>query len=273
MQAWKQIENEQLSADGSHALYTLKPDVGDAETVIYNANTKQERRFPRLEKASFTYDGSYLIGLRKPSRDTVLYYKRKEKGDDLKKMDSLLVWDLQQPEPTVYPSVYDYKISERHPEVFAYTRTSLLADSLRKELDKDAKRLVVRRFAQPDSFYLEGVMEYAVARDRPIVVARRTDKDSSWAAGVLRIDPEQVKWQTLSSGPENYAGLTLSYDGNHVAFLSSEKDEDATQQPFHLHYWSRGSDSAYIVTGPRYGLAPQRLPHQRRPSAGIQRRR
>ncbi|NJB84608.1 dipeptidyl aminopeptidase/acylaminoacyl peptidase [Lewinella marina] len=268
MQAWKQIRNEALSADGSHVLYTLTPDVGDPEAVVYDIRDKREHRFPRLHDARFSYDGRYLVGTLKPSRDTVLHYKRQEEGDALKKMDTLLVWDVESQTARRYPEVYDVKLSERSSNIFAYTTGSLLADSLRESLDKDARRLVVRRFAQPDSFYLEGVMDFRVARDAPIVVARRTDKDSTWSAGIYRVDPAELEWQSLSEGPANFAGLNLSYDGQHVAFLSSEKDKKkAKQPPFHLHYWSRGSDSAYMVTGRDRSWLPKgfRISDDRRP--------
>ncbi|WP_116125811.1 prolyl oligopeptidase family serine peptidase [Lewinella sp. IMCC34183] len=268
MQAWMEIEREQLSADGSHVLYTLTPDVGDPVAVVRSVADGSERRFPRLHGATLTYDGNYLVGTLKPSRDTVLHYKRAEKGDELKKRDTLLVWDLNSPAPTYYPEVYDVKLSERSSQVFAYTTASLLPDSLRKDLDKDARRLVVRRFTKPDSFYLEGVMEFRVARDAPIVVARRTAKDSTWSDGIFRVDPNQLEWQTLSEGPAHFAGLNVSYDGDHVAFLSSEKSKkEEKQPPFHLHYWSAGSDSAYMVTGRDMAWLPRgyRISDDRRP--------
>nr|WP_256534196.1 prolyl oligopeptidase family serine peptidase [Lewinella sp. JB7] len=267
MQAWKQIRGERISADGSHVLYTLTPDVGDAEAIVYRTTDQREWRFPRLEDATFSYDGKYLIGLVKPTRDTVLEYKRREKTKELKQLDTLLVWDLQSDTPRRFPNVYDFKISERSADVYAYTTKSLLADSLRKDLDKDASRLLVRKFSNQDSFYLEGVMEYRVARDQPIVVARRTAKDSTWTDGVLRIDPSEVEWQTLSSGPAKFSGLNISYDGKQVAFLSSEKDAEGKQPPFHLHYWSSGSDSAYMVTGRDMSWLPKgyRISDDRRP--------
>lgn len=267
MQAWKQIRDAQISPDGSQVVYRLSPDLGDEETVLYNVKNKTERRFPRLENARLTYDGKYLIGMIKPTRDTVLHYKIKDEAKELKKMDTLLVWDVMAEQSTRYPGAYAYKIGERTAEVFAYSTESTLPDSLRKDLDKDAKRLVVRRFGNLDSFYLEGVMDFQIARDAPIVVASRTAKDSTWTDGILRIDPSQLEWQTLSSGPSTYAGLGLSNDGNHVAFLSSEKDEKMKQPPFLLHYWSAGSDSAYIVTGRDMSWLPKgyRISDDRRP--------
>ena len=268
MQAWKEIRGEALSADGNYVVYQLSPDLGDSETVVYGVQEGSEQRFPRLEDAAFSYDGRYLVGMLKPSRDTVLHYKRLEEAKKLKTMDTLLVVELASQQQRRYPGVYGVKLSERSAEVFAYTTASLLPDSLRKDLDEDATRLVVRRFANQDSFYLEGVMDYQIARDRPIVVAQRTAKDSTWTDGILRVNPDDLEWQNLSTGPANYAGLTVSYDGEHVAFLSSEKDDKHKQPPFQLHYWSVGSDSAYMVTGRDMAWLPRgyRISDDRRPS-------
>ncbi len=249
MQAWKRINDEAISADGRYVLYTLEPDVGNVEMVLYDSQTQKEERFPRLTDARFNYGGTHLIGTVKPSRDTVLARKRANEEKELKKMDTLLVHELSSGRQRRYPEVYQVKLPERNGEIFAYTTASLLPDSLRKELDKDARRLLVRRFAEPDSFYLEGVMDFALARDAPVVVAQRTAKDSTWSDGVLRVDAGELKWQPLSEGPATFTGVAVSYDGDHVAFLSREKDEEAKQPPFHLHYWSAGSDSAYMVTG------------------------
>ena len=267
MQAWKEIAHEQLGADGAHALYTLTPDVGDPEAVVYRISDGRETRLPRLHDATLSYDGKYLVGTLKPARDTVLDYKRREKGDDLKTMDTLLVRSLATGEERRYPGVYDVKVSARTADVFAYTTQSLLPDSLRKDLDKEARRLLVRRFANPDSFYLEGVTDFRVARDAPIVVAQRAAKDSTWTDGIYRIDPADVEWQVLSEGPARFAGLNVSYDGRHVAFLSSDKEEKHKQPPFHLHYWSAGSDSAYMVTGRDMDWLPRgyRVSDDRRP--------
>ena len=268
MQAWKQLEDEQLGADGRFLLYTLRPDLGDVEAVVYDAQTKQEHRIARLDRARLSYDGKYLVGLVKPSRDTLLHYKRLEEGERLKDMDTLLVRELATGQERRYPGAYGVQLSERNAEVFAYTTASLLADSLREGLDEDAKRLLVRRFTNQDSFYLEGVMDYQLARDRPVVVAHRVAKDSTWADGILRVDANELEWQNLSTGPANYAGLAVSFDGAHIAFLSSEKEDKGKQPPFQLHYWSRGSDSAYIVTGRDMDWLPRghRISDDRRPS-------
>ena len=268
MQAWKEIQREQLSADGSHVLYSLVPDVGDPTAVLYRIADGNERAFPRLHDATLTYDGNYLVGKLRPSRDTVLHYKQRDEAKQLQEMDTLLIWDLTMQSADYYPQVYDVKMPERASDIFAYTTKSLLADSLTKGLDEDARRLVVRRFSNQDSFYLEGITDFQVARDRPIVVAQRAAKDSTWANSVLRIDPSEVEWQTLSTGLKGYSGLNVSFDGNHVAFLSTEADEEDAQPPYVLHYWSEGSDSAYIVTGRDMSWLPRgfRISDDRRPS-------
>ncbi|MGB3801437.1 MAG: prolyl oligopeptidase family serine peptidase [Lewinella sp.] len=268
MQAWNEIQGEELTADGSHVLYSLVPDVGDPVAILRRVADGQEKRFARLHDPHFSYDGKFLLGTLKPSRDTVLHYKRQEEAKKLKAMDTLLVWNLATQSADRYAEVYQVKTSERSSDIFAYTTGSLVPDSLAKDLDEDAHRLVVRRFANQDSFYLEGVVDFRVARDQPIVVAQRSKKDSTWTNSMLRVDPSDVEWQTLSSGAPRYGGLNLSYSGEHVAFLSSEADEEEKQPPYVLHYWTAGRDSAFVATDRDMGWLPggYRISDDRRPS-------
>ena len=251
MQAWHQIRNVQIGADGKHVLYTLTPDVGDPTVVVYNLSTKQEKRFPNLHRASFTYDGKHLVGMIKPARDSVKAIKLQEKKKAKKilaEKNQLLVWDLSQLAPRYIAPVYDFKISDRNAGVFAYTTASLLPDSLQRGMDKDARRLVVRKFANQDSFYLEGVKEFMLARDQPVVLAHQMAKDSSWEEGVLRLNADQIRWQTLGAAAGAYTGLTMSHDGARVAFLTSDPDSKDAQQPHHLYLWKNGDETARLLT-------------------------
>lgn len=251
MQAWNVIENEQIGADGRFVLYTLRPDVGDPTAVLYDRQTQRTTRLPRLYHARLSYDGRRLVGLLKPARDTVkamtLRDKKKAK-DALKKMDSLLVWNLREAAPVRYPEVYGFRMPERHAGIYAYTTASLLPDSLRAGMDKDAHRLMVRKFGSIDSFYVEGVTDYEVARDAPIVLAHQPKKDSAWADNVLHLDANELRWKTISSAAGNYTGLALSHDGRSAAFLTGEPDDKAHQKPHALHYWTAGSGTARNVT-------------------------
>jgi len=259
MQTWNQISTEQISADGSHVLYTLEKDVGDPIAVVYNAVTKSERSFPRLHDACLSYDGKYLIGLLKPALQTTKKVKLREKKkakEKLANMDSLLVWDLQSVAPSIIPNVHDFKTGERWSGRYAYTTASTLPDSLQKGLDEKARRLLVRDFANTDSFYLEGVTSYEFARDRPVIVAHQTEKDSSWKAGILRLAPDELTWKSLSEDRGEYAGLRINNDGSQVAFLVGDKDSKDKQKPFQLHY-SVGGDQAAHLTGDAIDWLPR----------------
>ena len=124
MQTWNRITDEQIGADGKYILYTLTKDIGDPVAVLYNTRTKAERRFPRLHDAALTYDGKYLVGLLRPSRDSVRQIKLREKKkakDKLADMDSLLVWNPNNPSPTIIPKVYGFELGERWGSHYAYT--------------------------------------------------------------------------------------------------------------------------------------------------------
>lgn len=251
MQAWNQIRGEQLSADGDHLLYSLVPDLGDPEVVVRNTKTLVETRFPRLHNANFSYDGKHLIGMLKPALADSRAIKLKDKAKakkKLAKMDSLLVINLASGVRRIVPEVYSFKTGERWSDAYAYTTTSALPDSLRKGMDDDAHRLLVRNFNSTDSFYLEGVTAYELARDEPVLIAQQAKKDSSWEAGVLRLDTRELRWEALSAGEGDYGGLAISTDGDQVAFLTSDADSKDKQKPFHLHHWESGENKARMIS-------------------------
>jgi len=251
MQQWNRIQDKQISASGTHILYTLEKDLGDPTAVVYDTPAKKERRFPRLHRATLSYDGKYLIGLLKPGMAEVKALRLKEKKkakDKLKSMDTLLVWNLKDAQPLLIPNVHSFKVGKRWSGRYAYTTASALPDSLQKGLDKDAHRLLVRNFANQDSFYLEGVKSYEFARDAPVIVAHQTAKDSSWSAGLLRLTPDELAWDYLSKNEGDYTGISISNDGQQVAFLSSKKKAKDKQKPFFLHHWQGGEKTAKRIS-------------------------
>ena len=247
MQAWNRIRSEQVGADGRFVVYLLDPDVGDQTTVVFDTKTGTERRIPRLTRPQLSYDGNHLVGVLKPALDSVRQLQLREKKKakkKLAKMDSLLVWDLRQAAPRIHPEVYKVRVPERFTGVYAYTTATLLADSVRGGLDDDAHRLMVRSFTNADSFYLEGVKDFRVARDAPVVVAHQQAKDSSWAEGVLRLDARELRWNHLSRAAGDYTGLTLNHGGDQAAFLTADPDDKDEQKPYVLHHWRTGRDTA-----------------------------
>lgn len=248
MQAWLRIRQTQISPDGRFVLYTLTPDVGDPTAVLYDAAEKREKRWPRLHDAKLNYAGTHLIGLLKPTRDTVRSVKlnAKKPKEKLAEMDSLLVYDLRAGTRRLHPTVYAFKTGERWSDAYAYTTKTTLPDSLAKSLDKDGKRLVVRNFTTPDSFYLESVKSYALARDEPVLLAHQLRKDSTWSSGVFRLDTRELRWNPISENAGAYAGLALRNDGSAAAFLSASVEDNA-QKPWQLHYHAAGGDTARVL--------------------------
>ncbi len=271
MQTWNRIQDAQIGADGNFVLYTLEKDVGDPTVVLYDVRNRTEHQFPNLHQAALSYDGKHLIGLEKPARDTVKAIKLREKKKAKKmlaKMNRLMVWNLADKAPRYHAPVYNFKMSGRHAGLYAYTTDTALPDSLAGGLDKDAHRLVVRNFVGADSFYLEGVKQFMVARDAPIVLAHQLAKDSSWTEGVLRLDADALQWQTLGADAGAYTDLTMSHGGDKVAFLTSDPKSKLKQKPHDLYLWEQGDEQAALLTDDTAGWLPsgQHISSNRTPS-------
>ncbi|MEL6142452.1 MAG: hypothetical protein AAFU67_12615, partial [Bacteroidota bacterium] len=132
--SWKRIESEAINATGSHTTYVLQPDKGDPTTLLVDNATGQEEAFPRADNPQFSYDGQHLLVKLHPSEAKVREYKKRNKKEELKTMDSLLVIHIRTGERVIIPDVREVKMGEKWSEYFAYTTGSTLPDSLVKNL-------------------------------------------------------------------------------------------------------------------------------------------
>ncbi|MEM8585605.1 MAG: prolyl oligopeptidase family serine peptidase [Bacteroidota bacterium] len=249
LSSWNSIQSPAINADGTYAAYTIKPDYGDGRTEVA-ALGEEGRRFvlPQVESAQFTCGGQYLLGWQKPRLDTARAYKLDDKEKALKDMDSLLVLNLENGERQLIPQVYSWKTGEYWDDFYAYTTSSLLADSLQEGLAEGARRLVVRRFGSQDSLSLEGVTSFELSERGASLVATRAAHDSLWAAEVIYLAADNWAWQTIWTASDQRLGkLGISEMGQDVAFIASpESLKEEEQAPWSLYTW-RGSGLAQEI--------------------------
>ena len=257
--SWNRIESPLINSTGDYSAHTLRPDYGEPISVVSNHATGERNVLPRVDQLRFSYDGAYLLGMVHPPLDTIREYKRKKKTDDLKQMDSLLVLNLASGEEQRFPATYRFAIGEYWSGLYAYTTTSMLADSLQKGLEKDARRLVIRRFGSTDSLSLEGVTNFQLAERAPAIVATRPKNDSIWPSQIIHFTEEEFIWNTTWESPHHKIGKTaISEDGQRLAFLATVDSLKSKQPPYSLFTVtdSRASETAYDWLPHGYRISP-----------------
>lgn len=237
LESWNRIEQEQLNADGGFTAYVLSPDKGDPTTVLVNNTSGKTTRFSASDQPAFSFDGQYLLMTRHPSEATARQFKQQNEAKKLKTMDTLVVVQLATGQLHTYPAVKKWQLGKEWSDFYAYTTTSVLADSLQKGLDKDVDRLVIRRLGSEDSLSLEGVKAFVLAEEKAAALAIVPAHDSLWTDRVVYLNQATFQWQEVMSGNENYAQPTLSKDGNRVAILANQDTTKNKQAAFHLYTW------------------------------------
>jgi len=129
---WNKLESEEINASGTHTAYVLQPDKGDPTTLLVNNTTGEKEAFLRADQPQFSYNGRYFLAKMHPSEVKVREYKKHNKKEELKSMDSLLVIDVQTGKKRIIPNVYEVKMGEKWSDYFVYTTGSTLPDSLIK---------------------------------------------------------------------------------------------------------------------------------------------
>ncbi|MEM7571751.1 MAG: prolyl oligopeptidase family serine peptidase [Bacteroidota bacterium] len=245
--SWNRIESPLINANGDFSAHTLRPDYGDPFSVVSDHSTGESFVLPRVDQLRFSYDGAYLLGMVHPPLDTIRAYKHRDKAEALKKMDSLLVLELASGQQQRFPATYRFASGEFWSDIYAYTTTSLLADSLQKGLDKNARRLVIRRFGSSDSLSLEGVTQFQLAKRSPAIIATRPKNDSLWPSQVTHFNWESFSWNTVWEHPDyQIGGSAISEDGQRLAFLTTIDSLKGEQKPYSLFTVNRARTTEIV---------------------------
>ncbi|MEM9834871.1 MAG: prolyl oligopeptidase family serine peptidase [Bacteroidota bacterium] len=246
LETWNRIQSVSINASGSHTAYVLRPDKGDPITVLTDNYSGKERRFTAADRPQFNYAGTHLLLMQHPTEAVIRQFKKDDKAKQLAEMDSLVVIHLRDGTQEVFPAVKRVAQGEKWADFYAYTTTSVLADSLQKGLAKKSNRLVIKKYDGTDSLSLEGVTQFSMARDQPALLAQVAAHDSLWTDAVRYLGTD-FNWQILLEQKGTYAQLSLSPNGERAAFLGHQDTTENKQVPFQLYTWSRDQPLGIVV--------------------------
>jgi len=89
--SWQNISERLISNDGNYVVYSVTPQEGDAELVIYNTSNNQTKKVARGYNAVITEDNRFVIcRIKAPFADTRQAKIKKKKPDEMPK-DSLAI--------------------------------------------------------------------------------------------------------------------------------------------------------------------------------------
>ncbi|MEM6634218.1 MAG: hypothetical protein AAF694_31365, partial [Bacteroidota bacterium] len=255
---WKEIEGVKISADGQWVAYTLQPGEGDPQLALYEVATQQTKLFPRSDKASFSYEGSFLLFTTHPAEDSLKAQKRRKVKKNKLPGDTLGVYSLNSQSLTKIPNLKSLKLPPKWGDWIAYQTG---------KGKEDAHTLHIRELSTGKEDTLLAVTTYTFAEEGEALLAATEEKDSTQEAGVYRYNIEMKLWEEVWQEEGKYTQLSLSRDGTQASFIADRDTTEAQIRPYELCYWKAGQDVAQILLDKAsdripegYSISPNQMP-------------
>ncbi len=255
---WNTIQNEQINATGDLVIYRTVPGEGDPTLNIRTVDNPNTRTISRVSKANIDYDGKFIYGLITPYRDSLRYLERKKVDKKEWPGDTLFVMGRSNEKLTRIPNVEAYKSPEKYGDWIAFTvkEKKIKEDTsdTKKKSKKEALNLIVRQLSTGKQDTLNNVKDFVWAEKAPVLLAITASRDSSETAGVAFWANHE--WRFIKKQKGEYTKLSLSEDGNQVAFLGNMDTTKAIVEPWELFYYDFKTDSAQSIAGTTKGPLP-----------------
>ena len=263
---WNTVENERISPDGSHVIYSLERGEADQFLKLKKSDGTSVLEYDRAENGRFTYDSKYALFTIKAWKDSVMAMKRRKvKKKDLP-MDSLGIYNLSSGNLEKIARVRSVKIPEKWSGYIAYqidpepAEKKQEADTLESKKPKKGKKpgkkngypLVVRELATgvQDTFHF--VTDYLFAKKGKRLAFVSTGETEEDPSGLYVLDLDKELLHNAHQAPKaKYYGAEFSESGTHLAFVTDEDTTKAQVRPTRLYHWKDGTQKAKVLAGPQ----------------------
>ena len=265
---WRSIENTRISPDGRWICYELTPLDGDSELVLYDASQQKESRFSRAEDPEFSADNFFLVFRIKPSQDSLDALRRKKvKKEDFPK-DTLVVYDLRQGKMEKIPNVKSWFLPTYWGGQIAWWHepaktASVKSDSTKtepkakKESSENGSRFVLRHLHTGKETVVPFATGAAFAKRKSAWLVASTGDDSTFQAGVYRLDDSEGNLLRIYSGKAKFKDLTLDEKGVQAAFLIDADTTRARIRNWELFTHTPGQAEASTAVNAESSFMPE----------------
>ena len=272
--SWKEIPNKMISSDGNTVVYTLNPQEGDGKMIFHSLKNTKIDSVQRAADIKLTDDAEFAIFKIKPQLELVKSMKRLKKKKDEMPIDSLGIYELKTNQITKIPNVQSFKIPEKIGGWLAYQieetkkiGTAKKKDTLvkadtkkkiaRKESEENGYRLVLRNLKTNAEQKFSFVVDYDFAKNGKTLAFSTTGNDSTMLSGVYVLDLQSNKLTNILQSKGKFKKISLSEDGNQVAFIADSDTNTKTQIRLpKLYHWQLGEEKAKRLADENQTFAP-----------------
>lgn len=257
---WKNLKNQQISANGEWISYEVNPQKGDGFLYLYQVKTKKLDSIARGFNAEFSPKSEILTFKIKAQYDTVRQAKLDKVDKKDMPKDSIGIWNLSNKELVKLPELKSFQMPEEKGEWMAYylempkeEKDSLAKDSV--EVKKPKKKngngklkkgkLVIKNFVNGKEFNFEDVTDYALSRNGNAVNFIQSVGDSTQTVLVNTFDGKTEKVNQVFEKVGEADKATISANGDQISFIFSA---DTTKNKcYELYYGDLKNNSKRIV--------------------------
>lgn len=269
--SWKEIPDRYISNDGNTVVYPVNPQEGDGQVIFHSLKSGKKDSVQRGTDIRLTDDSEYAIFKIKPQSNLVKSMRRLKKKKDEMPKDSLGIYGLKTNLISKIPNVLSYKIPEKIGGWLAYqieeTKKNKSKDSLlksepkkkvgKKELDDNGFRLVLKNLKANIDQIFSFVTEYEFSKNANKFIFSTTGNDSTMLSGVYAYDLQKGKLENIFQSKGKFKKLSLSEDGQKVAFIADLDTNAKTQiRSPKLYYWKSGEASAKLIADEKQAFVP-----------------
>ena len=273
--AWKEIPDKMLSTDGSMVVYTLNPQEGDGKIVFHSLKSSKIDSVQRGADIKLTDDAEFAIFKIKPQLELVKSMKRLKKKKEEMPKDSLGIYGLKTNQITKIPNVQSFKIPEKVGGWLAYQIEETKKINITKKKDTlvkvDTKKKIAKKESEENGYNLvlrnlktnaeqkfSFVVDYDFAKNGKTLAFSTTGNDSTLLSGVYVLDLQTDKFTNILQSKGKFKKISLSEDGNQVAFIADLDTNTKTQIRLpKLYFWKFGEDKAKRIADENQTFAPQ----------------
>ncbi|MBQ9477480.1 MAG: prolyl oligopeptidase family serine peptidase [Bacteroidales bacterium] len=226
---WQSVTAIKLSPDGEILSYVVTPQQGDATLYIRNLKSGEQIAVERGGSLKWAQDARYgIFTVKAPFAETRQARIEKKKKDDQPK-DSLAKVDLR---TLAWEMIGGSGTTDLGYDAAPY----LFAAQTVK--GRDSENLLVINTASGAVDTLRNVSDFEASKsgDRLVVITAEEEEDSLSCNAVILYDFAKGSIDTLSSGRNEYTGISFNEAGDKVAFLATDQEEEKDGTPAHSLY-------------------------------------
>ena len=245
---WERITQKEISNDGKYIVYKQEPWKGDPILKITTPKAEEIASIKCGSDAKITADSKFVIYKLEPEVDSVRQLKlKKTKKEDLPK-NKLVFFNLENSKSETIDNLISVKVPDKWAGWIAYQAEAPKDTTKGKKEKENGKTnpLFIRNLTSGETLEFPAVSTYEIAKENEIVVFVSEGKDSTFEAGIYRVDLKQNLTVNILEGKGKIKQLTLDKPGEKIAFLADLSDKKDDESNYSLYFWNN-SEKANVI--------------------------